>query len=148
MEQFNIIQALNDAATANGWKFGFAIDDRNQDFNIAACKHFTPDEIILLVGVRMTPTFSGAKISERSFTTLLMLGRKFESAGTVSSLDETSLQKYNRRLFELQGLLETFIGDFSCNNDLDIVPAEFTYAKNLFDTNIDFVMTSNLRFIQ
>jgi len=149
MEQFDIIGALRTAATTNGWKFDFAIDDRNQDFNIVACNQpFAAGENILLAAVRYTPQFSGAIVSERTFQVLLMLGRKFDPSGENASLDETSLQKYDRRLFELQGQLENFIGAFKCDNNLDVIPSNFSFAKNLFDTNIDFVMCSNIQFIQ
>ena len=148
MERINFIEALEDAATARGWKFDFAIDDRNQDFNIGVTQEFMPGDIILLVAVRMLPTFNGSSAVERKFTTLLMLGRKFEETGTVASLDETSRQKYDRRLYDLEGELESFISSFACDNELDVIPSEFSYAKNLFDTNIDFVITSNTQFIQ
>lgn len=149
MEQFDIIGALETAATTNGWKFDFAIDDRNQDFNIGACNQsFEPGENILLAAVRYTPQFSGAVVSERNFQLLLMLGRKFDLSGKNASLDETSLQKYNRRLFELSKQLEDFIAAFKCDNNLDVTTSNFSFAKNLFDTNIDFVMCSNIQFIQ
>jgi len=148
MEQFGIIEALEAAALAKGWKFDFAIDNRNQDFNIGVCQEFQAGDVILLAATRQTPTRVGALISEINYDCLLMLGRKFDPDGIASSLDETSKQKYDRRLSLLAKELSEFIAVFMCDNELEGTIGTVSFQKNMFDTNIDFAVTSNATFIQ
>jgi len=148
MEKFGLIEALESAAILKGWKFDFAIDDRNQDFNIGVCQQFDPGDIILLAAVRQTPTRVGSQIGDINYNALLMLGRKFDPDGQPSSLDETSKQKYDRRLGELAKMLSEFIAVFMCDNELDGTIGTINFQKNMFDTNIDFAVTSNATFIQ
>jgi hypothetical protein len=81
------------------------------------------------------------------YTGSILLGRKVDADGTDASLDETYLEKYDARLLELMQLLVIFIGQFGCDNELDIEGLELPHAINRFDSNIDFV-GGNVTFVQ
>jgi hypothetical protein len=58
----------------------------------------------------------------------------------VASLDETSQQKYDRRLSELTLELALAAHDFACTNGYKVQFSPMEYEVNLFATNIDFVV--------
>lgn len=146
MNQFDIIGALNEFATSKGWSFLYGFDSMYR--NNGVLKEFTPDEIILIADFQADPSYINGKIPEITYTCLLMLGRKSESSGTFSNLDETSQQKYDRRLLELVVLLGYGIAEFGCVNDLEITSAPIVVNINVFDTNIDFAISQNATFVQ
>jgi len=140
MEQFDIISQLEDAATAKGWKFAFGLD--RWSHNIAVQQEYELGELVLITDVRVQPTHVGVKYSSIKYTCLLMLGAKFDNDGLSSTLDETDLQKYDRRLKVLMQNLANFIGEFSCSNELDIAPYTIELGVNVFDPNMDFAITN------
>jgi hypothetical protein len=146
MEQFNIIGALEAYAISKGWHFVYRFD--NFQANIGAMTDYSPEQLVLCADFRGTPTYSGSKIGEIRYECLIMLGRKFDADGTASSLDETMMQKYDRRLKELAQLLAGAIADFSCQNNLEALNGAIAVDINLYDTNIDFAIVNNQIFIQ
>lgn len=147
MAQFDILGALKTAAEAKGYKFLYGIDRFYR--NEGAAQEFTNGELILIADFRVDPTFnSGAKFSTLRYTCLLMLGRKFDADGQAASLDETSQQKYDRRILELMSALGAFIVDFKCANELEAISAPMEPFINAFDTNIDFAMSTRAIFDQ
>ena len=80
------------------------------------------------------------------FSLEIMLGRKFDpNKSTVSSVAETTEQKYNNRLFELENELNDFISEIlQCARDLEeFQAAELTPVMNMFSANVDAV-TANI----
>lgn len=67
-----------------------------------------------------------------------MLGQKREDT-TVSTLDETAIQKYDARLKTLLETLTSALGEFSCKHQYDITQSNFRVDINRFDINIDVV---------
>lgn len=146
MEQFNIIGALEAYALTQNWIFVYRFD--NFYANIQSINEYTPGQLILCADFRATPTYSGSLVSQIKYECLLMLGRKFDSNGIVASLDETSKQKYDRRLKELCQTLASTIATFACANELDIEAGQIVVDINVFDTNIDFAVSENTVFVQ
>jgi len=146
MEQFNIIGQIEAYALNLGWHFVYRFD--NFYNNIGVMNDYAPGQLVLCADFMATPTYSGAVISEIRYECLLMLGRKFDTDGIQSTMDETPKQKYDRRLKELAQTLASTIADFACDNELTIESAPITVDINVYDTNIDFAIVENQIFIQ
>ncbi len=146
MEQFNIIGAFEAYALDKGWKFVYGFN--NFESNIQVMAQYNPGDLVLIADFKADPKYSGARVAEITYTCLIMLGRKFDTTGLSSSLDETVKQKFDRRLKELAQYLAIMIGDFACDNELTISNAPIKVDINLFDTNIDFAISENATFIQ
>ena len=76
---------------------------------------------------------------------MIWVGRKFDPAGTYSSLDETEKQKYDRRLKYLRALMETILTSLCGDTDVEITDVEIFRELNKFDENTD-VIGCNLSF--
>ncbi len=59
--------------------------------------------------------------------------------GTYAQLDETELQKHDRRLQTMRSNMETFIKTIFCNEDLVLTAAVILREINQFDENIDII---------
>jgi len=140
MEQFDIIGQLKTEAEAKGWKFVYSTDKFYR--NIMAQQEYADGELVLVADFKVQPTYAGVKYSNLKYTCLLMLGSKFDADGLSATLDEDSQQKYDRRLKMLVSSLAGFIGEFKCNNELDVSPFTIEIGVNVFDTNLDFAITN------
>jgi hypothetical protein len=146
MEQFDIIGALETYALGRGWLFYYTFDDFYS--NIGVTQQFDQDKLILIADFQAEPIIKNGVIPEITYNCLLMLGRKFELAGTVSSMDETPMQKYDNRLKELAQLLSNGMAEFACNEELEITSFPVVVEVNQFNTNIDFASAVNAIFVQ
>jgi hypothetical protein len=149
MNFFGLVDELRSYCTTKGYMFVYGSDDYK---NIIAGKTKIPvDKLILFCDpVECVPIYAGGRIVSMNYNVGLGLGRKSEvisSVKTVSSLDETWLQKHDNRLNELSSLIGILIGDISCNNELDVTNANVTMSINKFDINVDFVR-ADLTFVQ
>lgn len=149
MNNFDLIGALRTFSSAKGWAF-LSGDNFFQNYE-ASKNDYTPGQLILGVDPPLaTPKITQAgKIESITYQGLLMLGRKFESdletpasVTTISNLDETFIQKYDRRLYELMNTLSTNLIAFSCSHELDILASQFELKLNTLDENVDFVVCS------
>jgi hypothetical protein len=146
MDKFDIIGALKTYAETNNYKF-LCGESWMQNYE-ATQAEIEPGTLILGADFRANPTYQTGVITEIRYTGGLIFGRKFEQyTDTVSSLDETYIQKYENRLRELSQLLAILISDFACSNDLEVENVNFAPELNKFDTNIDF-MAATLTFVQ
>lgn len=147
MEQFGIIEAFEALAESKGWKFVYGIDAYYRSIETTNI-NLDAGQYVLVCDYKATPTYNHGKITEISYTCLMMLGSKTDSNGTVANLDETSLEKYDRRLKLLSQSLALALGSFSCDNELDLTPFEIIVQQNMFADNIDFVVANNVKFVQ
>lgn len=144
MDNFGLVDAIRTYCTGKGYNF---IYGSAQYANIMAdWNTYSTNEIILVADFNCVPTYTNSKITELRYVGTIALGQKRETT-TESSLDETPIQKYDRRLKSLSNLLTTILGDLSCQNELEIVNANMRYDLNSFDLNADFVAIS-LTFVQ
>ena len=138
MDKFDLIGQLNRATLAKDWHF---IYGNNFYINYEASqKKYFPNDLVLTADFTSQPTIKNALVTEIRYNGIIMLGEKENDSGYKASLDETMQQKYNRRLLRLMTLLTDFIGQFACDNELDITVNNFRVDINRFDTNIDFVV--------
>ena len=166
MTNFDIIGSLKSYALTNGW--GFLSGDNAWQNYEASQLEYTNGQLILGCNFKSKPVIKNGAITEISYSGLIFLGQKFDNDGTpeviddedtdenesetfndgtASSLDETFIQKYERRLLSLTTLLNNAIITFSCDNDLDISSVEYGMDLNKYDENLDFVGGS-ITFIQ
>ncbi len=96
-------------------------------------------DLILLADLTFSPSFEEFGVT--TYTGTIGLGQKREEM-TVSSLDETFQQKYDRRLLKLSETLVTIFRDMECTNDIEIQSFTGSYALNKFDLNADFVVAN------
>lgn len=146
MIQFQILETLKAKALANGWLFVIGFDDfmKNYETN----REFANDQLILVADVNFKPRFKNSRTMSIDYNCFLSLGKKFDTDGTVVSLDETNEQKYDRRLGTLVFELSSFIAEFGCENELTIQDPTINFAINQFDENLDFAIASNVAFNQ
>ena len=78
-------------------------------------------------------------VAAYNVSTILWVGRKFDPAGTYSSLDETERQKYDRRLLALRAQLEALLTTFCGSEDITITRTRIFRELNKFDENTDVI---------
>lgn len=168
MNNFDLIGKLRTYASTNGWVF-LSGTSAIQNYE-ASQNEYKNGQLVLAADFNAAPQFTNAgKISQITYNGILMLGIKLDddgtpaieddeetpavdetevfSDGTPANLDETFIQKYDRRLLDLMTLLANHIAAFACANELDVTGADFRLETNKFDTNIDFV-AGTITFVQ
>lgn len=146
MDQYDIIGALESYALSQNWLFEYGVDQFYK--SIQSNQQYDPGKIIMIADFRAQPTKKNGRTTEISYTCLIMLGRKFDDNGQAASIDETSEQKYDRRLKELCQLLDIAIGQVACDNELDLTVGDIVININMFSANIDFAASPNTVFVQ
>lgn len=167
MDKFNIIGALRAYASNNDWAF-LCGPDAFQNYESSQYEYYN-GQLILGVNFSANPIINNGAITEIQYPGLIFLGQKFDNDGTPNieddegtplvdetqtfndgtavSLDETVIQKYDRRLYSLMTLLTNAVKEFACNNELDITNFRIDLDINKYDANLDFVGGS-ITFIQ
>lgn len=146
MDQFDIIGALEAHALANKWLFVYGVDDFYK--SAQTVQQYDNGQLIMVADFRAQPTIVNGRITEISYTCLIMLGRKFDTDGQAADLNEDSKQKYDRRLKELMQLLAQAIAQVACGNDLEVTVGDMIVEINLYSENIDFAASPNTVFVQ
>jgi len=146
MDRFNILGELRTYAENLGMIFSWQYDEFYT--NIQTMQPYDNEQLILVADLKPTPQINGASIGDIEYNGMLMIGRKFDSDGIASSLDEKAMQKYDRRLLELTNLLVTHASIFACKNELLLELGSIDYLFNAFDSNIDFVVAQSIKFTQ
>jgi hypothetical protein len=102
------------------------------------------NKLILIADFSAIPEKVSGTTVNIKYSGVMALGMKTEDNDGVitrSSLDETPIQKYDRRLKYLSTELDSLISDLACDNDLDVSGLNFKLDLNQFDLNADFVST-------
>lgn len=145
----DIIQVFQDAADHYGYSFAYGRQDilNYESGNIDVSAGQT---ILFVFPFIEDGVISNSLINRWAVHTQLWIGKKFDidfTTGTFSNLDETELQKYDRRLKDLRDTMNTFIAYVFCNNtDLELTRARIFREINQTDENIDFV-TADISFL-
>lgn len=146
MDNYKIISALRDYCENIG--IAFLSGDKFYQNYEASENSYVAGQLVMGAFFNCTPNFGMAgALTEIRYQGALTLGRKFDPDTTPSNLDETFIQKIDRRLEDLIALLAFHANAFRCENDLDLRSIEMQYKLNTFDTNIDFV-SGAMTFIQ
>jgi len=136
---FDIVGKLRTFAEAEPreWLFIYGNDQYANASEIL--QDVAPDQLVFVADLNASPVYgTEGGINDVVFTGGIMLGQKREDE-TESSLDETMIQKYERRLKDLTETLFIGMGDFSCATGLSISQINARFDINKFDENLDFV---------
>lgn len=161
MDKLNIVGALKSYAVSQRWHFLYG-SRFMQNYEADQKEYKNGDLILAVFPFKSNPKYTGGgTISEVTYTGIIMLGQKFDddgteaipdnddtpdneevkyNDGTPASLDETQIQKYERRLKDLIALVGQHIGSFACANELEVVSCTIEEDLNKFDTLIDFAL--------
>ena len=143
----DIVQIFEDAAEAAGYEFAYGRKDI-QNWQLTEAVNLNSGETVLLVDPFVeTAEIDNSIIFKWSVRTTIALGKKFETevveeetiTTTYSELDETELQKHDRRLQAMRENMETLIKTIFCNEDLVLTAAVILREINQFDENIDII---------
>lgn len=148
-DKYDIIGALRTYCNYNSLRFVWQYDQFYANIE-NQWNDFQPNELILVADLRATPNMGrGSKEIDISYSGLFMLGRKFEAITTTSSsLDETALEKYDNRILDLYSLLILHATNFKCLHELDLTIGQLDPLFNEHDANIDFVVATDLTYVQ
>lgn len=136
MEFFGIVDVFRDYCDANNIGFIYGIDEYANA--IGDESQYASYGLILTADFNSTPTMVGGRVVECGYTGTIALGIKSDGE-TESSLDETPIQKYDRRLKYLTTRLTSILGTIACENELIISTINIRFDMNRFDLNADFV---------
>lgn len=103
---------------------------------------YANNDLILVADLQFRPVFSDNSLEEVVYQGTISLGRKREDnngINTVSSLDETFEQKYDRRLSDLSVKITNILLNLQCEYDYTIDAVNMSYALNQYDLNADFI---------
>jgi len=119
MDAFDLPGQLRTLSNTNGWVFLYG-DDFFKEYE-ATQKVYSSGQLILGADPFVTrPTYTNhGQLSSITYTGLILLGRKRE-VQTRASLDETNIQKYDRRLLDLTNTLSQNLISFACDNELTL----------------------------
>lgn len=140
---FDPVKVFEDIATAQGLTFIYGAKPF-QNWELTQ-KDITDDDCFMgLFPISEDGELDNGSVAGYGCETILWLGRKFDPAGTFSSLDETEKQKYDRRLKYLRALMEVVLQSL-CGSDIEVTRARISRELNKFDENTD-VVGCNLSF--
>ncbi len=145
---FDLITYLNNWCEENDIYFCAGPEQYN---NIVVDNTVYEDfDLILCVAFNMVPRYGDTGLQGVTYQGSIALGRKREETDdeqTESSLDETFMQKYTRRLVDLTGMLNGILEGLQCEQDAYIDSCSMNYVLNKYDLNVDFVnATVSIRF--
>jgi hypothetical protein len=141
---FDPVKLFEDIASARGLQF---IYGSNLSANWEIEKQDLRDSEIVLIVFPFEESGQphNGSISTWTANAKILVGRKFDVDGTISNLDETDRQKYDRRIVEYKSIIQEILNDL-CASDVELIGDVRIYLDiNKFDTNID-VMACEFTF--
>ena len=140
----DIVNTLKERAELKGWIP--VIGAKNIQSYTLSQKDLTTGKSALMIDLPTASAIvSNGTWSEHSYSIELLLVRKFEEF-TRSPISETTEQKYNNRLFELQEDFDTFLYQvFQCAGVSKITTINYSYVMNVLSKSVDGVLC-NVRF--
>jgi hypothetical protein len=134
---YDPVKVFEDVATAQGLTFIYGAKPF-QNWELTQ-KDIASGECFLgMFPFRERGEVDNGAVATYNVTTVLWVGRKFDPAGTYSSLDETEKQKYDRRLKYLRGLMEVVLSSL-CGTLVEVTSVEIFRELNRFDENTDVI---------
>lgn len=157
MEYFGLIDKMKEyCSTQNNIFIAGGNDYKAYRNALLDNEEYANGQLIVFAGFEMIPTLSMNQLNGLKYTGVVGIGRKCEEKTivqddedtiedetvkeyTVSNLDETYQQKYDRRLKSLATQLFNFCQLMACNNNLEITSMTMGEKINQYDLNADFV---------
>lgn len=136
MDFFGLVDVIRTYCTTNSIYFIYG----NQAYSnaLADANTYGDSEQLLIADFTCDPEITGGQVVRMIYNGVISLGQKRETT-TESSLNETPIQKYDRRLKDLSEQLAEIIGELACDNELEVTRCSFRFDLNQFDLNADFV---------
>lgn len=144
MDNFGLVDAIEDYCEDKS--IIFHLGDQAYVNSLLDPTSYPSGKKVIFCNFLMYPDKSSGKTTSIKYEGYISLGQKRE-ATTESSLDETPIQKYKRRLNALATEIDSIIEDLCCINELDVQNVKIEFKINQFDLNIDIVDTT-LTFVQ
>ena len=140
----DIVNTLKDKAELKGWIP--VVGAKNIQSYTLSQKDLTTGKSALMIDLPTSSAIiTNGTWSEHTYNIELLLVRKFEEF-TKSSVSETTEQKYNNRLFELQEDFDTFLYEvFQCARVSKVTSINYSYVMNILSKSVDGVLC-NIRF--
>ena len=140
----DIVNTLKEKAELKGWIP--VVGAKNIQSYTLSQKDLTTGKSALMIDLPTSSAIiSNGTWSEHTYNIELLLVRKFEEF-TKSSVSETTEQKYNNRLFELQEDFDTFLYEvFQCARVSKVTSINYSYVMNILSKSVDGVLC-NIRF--
>ena len=135
----DIVNTLKERAEIVGWIP--VVGAKNIQSYTLSQKDLTTGKSALMIDLPTASAIvSNGTWSEHAYSIELLLVRKFEEF-TKSSVSETTEQKYNNRLFELQEDFDTFLYQvFQCAGVSKITAINYSYVMNVLSKSVDGVL--------
>ena len=135
---YDPVKTFEDVATAQGLTFIYGAKPF-QNWELTQ-KDITDDDCFLgMFPFRERGDVANGAVGVYSVSTILWVGRKFDPAGTFSSLDETEKQKYDRRRKYLRALMEVILSSLCGDTEIEVTAVEIFRELNKFDENTDVI---------
>ena len=140
----DIVNTLKEKAELKGWIP--VVGAKNIQSYTLSQKDLTTGKSALMIDLPTSSAIiTNGTWSEHTYNIELLLVRKFEEF-TKSSVSETTEQKYNNRLFELQEDFDTFLyAVFQCARVSKVTSINYSYVMNILSKSVDGVLC-NIRF--
>ena len=135
---FDPVKLFEDIATSNGLTFIYGAR-HFQNWEITQ-KDLTDGSLFLgMFPFEERGQVHNGSVSSWIVSTILCVGAKFDPAGTFSNLDETEMQKYDRRLKTFSAMVQTILDDL-CASDVELIGEPRRFRElNKFDENTDYI---------
>ena len=135
----DIVNILKTKCELKGWIPVVGAKDI-QSYSISQ-KDLTTGKSALMIDLpKSTAIITEGGWSQHSYTLEMILVRKFEET-TKSSVSETTEQKYNNRLFELQQSFDQFLFEaFQCADTAIVKSIDYNYVVNVMSKSVDGVL--------
>lgn len=121
----------------------FVLGNQSYANAVLDSEEYEVNELIMICDFNNSFGVFGSTIINDTYSGVLSLGRKRESSLeegiTESSLDETYIQKYDRRLSYLHNKLKDIIREFHCQFEYTPQNINTKLDINQYDLNIDQV---------
>jgi len=137
MQRYGIINVLRNYCADHNIAF---LPGLNAPMALSENLHtYERGQLILVFDYTTSVAFSNrGGIVSRSYNCIFALGRKYDDGITEANLNEVYLQKYDRRLHEIEQMLEDIVRNIACENELIINNYNVEDRLNDMDTVIDF----------
>jgi len=132
----DFVDIFRTAAEVKEWKFFYG-SKGYQNFEVSQADITGNDIILILFPASITATIESGAWSRYRLTSKVFLARKFESE-TFSSIAETEIQKYERRLKELTTELDDFLYSlFNCHEGMQAFSIRYFHELNQLSASVD-----------
>ena len=138
----DIVATFEDQSDTLGYKFQYGTTPF-QNYELTMNDLTQGESVVMMLPVVESALniVHSSVINRLQSTITFLLARKFDPDDTtVSELDETYRQKYDRRLFALKQDAVSFINGILCAESIELTSFRMVEEINTYDENVDGVL--------